>query len=182
MFVTVMWPGENRCSFKNNAVSSPYRRDWAARRDCGSQAVSSLWQGAAALPCRPFLKVPVFKAMEDDPSGKRKQRLEICLALISVRRLVGRYIGFDLSADPVWDMLLDLYASEERGRDIAISSLASAANVPPTTALRAIGGMRALGLVYRQSDPADGRRVYIRLTPKAHEALGAIFDTIANGI
>ncbi|PBN43525.1 winged helix DNA-binding protein [Sphingobium sp. D43FB] len=119
--------------------------------------------------------------MEGDASGKRQQRLDVCLALITVRRLVGRYIGFELSADPVWDMLLDLYASDARARDIAISSLASAANVPPTTALRAIKGMAELGLVSRHSDPKDGRRIYIRLTPSAHEALAAIFDAIADG-
>lgn len=78
-------------------------------------------------------------------------------------------------------MMLDLYLSDERGRDIAISSLASAANVPPTTALRAIKAMTELGLLSRQSDPKDGRRIYIKLTPKSHDALAAIFDAIADG-
>jgi DNA-binding MarR family transcriptional regulator len=98
---------------------------------------------------------------------------------MALRNLVGHHIGFELSADPVWDMLLDLYVSEHRERDIAISSLASIANVPPTTALRSIRAMRELGLVSRHGDPGDGRRVYIKLTPKSHGALAAIFDAVA---
>lgn len=118
--------------------------------------------------------------MDDrEPEKCEEQRLAICLALIAVRRFIGRHIGFELSADPVWDMLLDLYASEHRGQDIAISSLAAAANVPPTTALRSIRGMHKLGLLSRQSDPRDGRRVYIRLTPKSRGALTDIFDAVA---
>lgn len=145
----------------------------------GRSVSSSLDPAMARSKCP---RATVSRPVDGDLSGKSAQRLEICRALIAVRRLVGRHLGFELSADPVWDMLLDLYLSEARGRDIAISSLASAANVPPTTALRTISGMRDLGLVSRQSDPGDGRRVYIRLTPKAHETLAAIFDAIAEGL
>lgn len=141
-------------------------------RQVGVDIAASGNQCPTALGSRP---------VDADASGKREQRLEICLALITARRLVGRHIGFELCADPVWDMLLDLYASDERGRDIAISSLATAANVPPTTALRAIKGMTELGLVSRQADSSDGRRIYIKLTPKSREALAAIFDAIAEG-
>lgn len=103
----------------------------------------------------------------------------ICLDLISNRKLVGVHIGFELCADPVWVMLLDLYVWEHRGRDIAISSLASAANVPATTARASIRTLRDLSWVYRQPDAEDGRRIYNRLTDKAHGALAAIFDGIA---
>lgn len=108
------------------------------------------------------------------------RHVAICLDLIANRQLVGMHIGFQLSADPAWDMLLDLYVWEHRGRDIAISSLASAANVPATTARACIQTMIELGWFYRQRDTGDGRRIYIRLTDKAHSALAAIFDEIAD--
>lgn len=108
------------------------------------------------------------------------RHIAICLDLIANRQLVGRHIGFQLSADPAWDMLLDLYVWEHRGRDIAISSLASAANVPATTARACIQTMIESGWFYRQRDTGDGRRIYIRLTDKAHSALAAIFDEIAD--
>lgn len=107
------------------------------------------------------------------------RHVAICLDLIANRELVGKHIGFELSADPVWDMLLDLFVWEHRGRDIAISSLASAANVPATTARASIRTMQDLGWVYRQPDAGDGRRIYIRLTDKAHSALADIFEGIA---
>lgn len=115
----------------------------------------------------------------NEPGRGNARHIETCLTLIANRQLIGRHIGFDLCADPAWDMLLDLYISESRGRDIAISSLASAANVPPTTALSCIRTMREREWVYRQSDPGDGRRIYIRLTDKAHVALAAILDGMA---
>lgn len=116
---------------------------------------------------------------EPDPEGRTRRHVEICLRQIGNRQLIGRHIGFALSADPVWDMLLDLYLSRHLSKDIAISSLASAANVPPTTALRCIKAMLAQGLVYREADATDGRRIYIRLTARACEALTAIFDAMA---
>ncbi|WP_177204134.1 winged helix DNA-binding protein [Sphingobium sp. AP50] len=117
---------------------------------------------------------------EGAPNRSDPRYVALCLDLIANRQLVGTHIGFELSADPVWDMLLDLYIWEHRGRDIAISSLASAANVPPTTARASIRTMRDLGWVYRQRDPVDGRRIYIRLTKKAHAALEAIFEGVIN--
>lgn len=113
---------------------------------------------------------------EGDANRCDPRHVEICLDLIANRQLVGRHIGFGLCADPAWDMLLDLYVSEHRGRDIAISSLASVANVPATTARACIGTMCEMGWLYRQRDAGDGRRIYMRLTDKAHDALAAIFD------
>lgn len=117
----------------------------------------------------------------DEPGADylARRRMEICISQIANRQLIGRYIGFALAADPAWDMLLDLYLARYRSKDIAISSLASVANVPATTALRCIKAMMAQGLVYREADVSDGRRIYIRLTAKACTALTAIFDAIA---
>lgn len=116
----------------------------------------------------------------NDDSRRYERRVKTCLNLIANRHLVGRHIGFDLCADPAWDMLLDLYISECRGRNIAISSLASAANVPPTTARSAIRILRKRGWVSREADTLDGRRIYIRLTEMARSALVEIFDAIAD--
>jgi DNA-binding MarR family transcriptional regulator len=74
--------------------------------------------------------------------------------------------GYDkgMFGEPVWDMLLDLYVAGKRGRKISVSSLCIAAAVPQTTALRHINMMLKKGLVKRQPDPDDARRVWIELT------------------
>lgn len=94
-------------------------------------------------------------------------------AIIRARRLREQYFGFELFADPAWDMLLDLFAARLEKQRVAVSSLCIAAAVPPTTALRWIKTLTDLGLLVRAADPQDGRRVYIELSPKAAAGMEA---------
>lgn len=87
-------------------------------------------------------------------------------AVIRARRLRGQFFEGELFADPAWDMLLDLFASELERRRVSVSSLCIAAAVPPTTALRWIGTMHDAGLFERHADPSDRRRAYIALSDK----------------
>ena len=87
------------------------------------------------------------------------------------RRLRERLLPAELFADPAWDVLLDLYASELEGRPVSISSACIAAAVPATTALRWLGRLEELGLTEREDDPLDSRRSYVRLTVRAREGI-----------
>ena len=69
-----------------------------------------------------------------------------------------------------WAMLLDLYVHEGERR-ISISSACIASGQPPTTALRWIKELIALGLVVRESDNADARRAYLCLSPKGRSSV-----------
>lgn len=91
--------------------------------------------------------------------------------MIRMRRMRDRFFDADLFADPAWDMLLDLMAARLERVQVAVSSLCIAAAVPPTTALRWIKVMTESGLFERVSDPVDGRRVFIRLSDPAAEAM-----------
>jgi len=71
--------------------------------------------------------------------------------------------GEDLFADPAWDILLDLYASEIEGQDISVSSACLAGAVPSTTALGWLVKLERRGLVTRSRDDKDGRRWFLRL-------------------
>ena len=66
--------------------------------------------------------------------------------------------------EPAWDMLLDLYVQHIEGQKVSVSSLCTAAAVPPTTALRWIDAMVCAGHFVRNPDPGDGRRVHVSLT------------------
>ena len=76
-------------------------------------------------------------------------------------------------------MLLDLMAARLEGEDVSVSSLSIAASVPSTTALRWIRTMTDLGLFERRADPTDGRRVYIKLTNAAANALAGYFAAVS---
>jgi DNA-binding MarR family transcriptional regulator len=98
--------------------------------------------------------------------------------IIRARRERERFVPRDLFAEPAWDMMLDLLHCEIRGRRVAVSDLCLAAAVPHTTAMRWISTMVQRGLLTRESDPADKRRVFIRLAPEISMALRRYFAEI----
>lgn len=74
-----------------------------------------------------------------------------------------------LFGEPAWDVLLDLYLAHLDQRAVSVSSACIAACVPPTTGLRYLNKLERNGLLNRESDPADHRRVIVSLTPRAIE-------------
>ncbi|WP_054531822.1 MarR family transcriptional regulator [Erythrobacter sp. SG61-1L] len=72
-----------------------------------------------------------------------------------------------LFGEPGWDILLDLYISSKRNRQVTVSDACLASLVPSTTALRSLAQLEQEGLVERHRDPQDGRRIYVRMLPEA---------------
>lgn len=101
--------------------------------------------------------------------------------LIRRRRMRDQYFGAEMLADPAWDILLDLFASEMEEKDVSVSSLCIAAAVPPTTALRWISAMTEAGMLIRRFDPHDGRRVFISLSDDAATRMQQYFAAIGGG-
>lgn len=66
---------------------------------------------------------------------------------------------------PQWLMLVDLWLAHVERRNVSISSLCIASEVPPTTALRHIGVLLKTGYVTEEDDASDRRRRFARLTP-----------------
>ncbi len=92
-------------------------------------------------------------------------------AILRSRRLRDEVFGNDLFADPAWDMLLDLMAARLERTQVSVSSLCIAAAVPPTTALRWLRQLTERGLVQREADPEDGRRIFVALSSRGMEAM-----------
>ena len=104
--------------------------------------------------------------------------LETVRAVIRARRLRERYFQEELFADPAWDMLLDLLQAEIAQLRVPVSSLCIAAAVPATTALRWLNSLVAKGILIRRSDPRDGRRIFVELSPETSAALRRYFGEL----
>jgi DNA-binding MarR family transcriptional regulator len=83
------------------------------------------------------------------------------------KRLRYIIVSQDLFSDPYWDILVELFHARLRCKDITVSAIATAGNMPQTTGLRYIDSLLAMEYIYREKDDWDGRKVFIRISDKA---------------
>ena len=91
--------------------------------------------------------------------------------LFASRRRRERFFDSALFHDAAWDLLLDLYIAGAQGRNICVSNSCHAGGVPPSTMLRSLEHLTAIGLVERHADPHDGHRVLVTLTDRSRTAM-----------
>lgn len=102
---------------------------------------------------------------------------ELARAAYQARRLRSQFFsGPDLFGEPAWDILLDLFINANEGKPVPVTSACIGAAVPTTTALRWLSILETRGLVEREADGSDARRVFVRLTPKARANMTAYFS------
>ena len=83
---------------------------------------------------------------------------------LAIRRRRERVFGAGLFSEPVWDILLELYIARAEGCDVPVGNACLAASVPMTSALRWCQLLQDRKIVYRERDPNDGRRVFLRMS------------------
>lgn len=115
-----------------------------------------------------------------NPVDSARRRAARAREMSRQRQLRTSFLPAALFAEPAWDMLLDLYAAYYEGKEVAVSSLCIAANVPSTTALRSIETMTEQGCLVRRRDPNDGRRIFLALSDSARGWLDAYFDDLGD--
>lgn len=91
--------------------------------------------------------------------------MRLARQLYALRRRRANYFDCTFFSEPAWDILLDLYIAHRDGRKVCITSACIAAAAPATTALRWVRHLEDEELVMRETDPDDGRRAYVRLSP-----------------
>lgn len=87
------------------------------------------------------------------------------------RRSRTKYFDEDLFGEAAWDMLLDFFIAANLNKTIAITLACFASGVPATTALRWIAILVERGLVEKEADPDDRRRVFVRLSKQGWDAM-----------
>jgi hypothetical protein len=97
-------------------------------------------------------------------------------SLYNDRRKRNSFFDDDFFAEPAWDILLDLFINEARGRKVSITSSSIAAAVPATTALRWLALLEQRGFVKRTASNTDARRTWVFLTAHAKERMLAYLE------
>jgi DNA-binding MarR family transcriptional regulator len=114
-------------------------------------------------------------ANSNEPDVALEVPVERVSWLIAARRKRARYLSPELFAEPAWDILLDLLRAELAGQRISVSSACLAGGVPASTGLRWLKALEQQGLLLRQFDPRDARRIFVALSPNASAALRRYF-------
>ena len=104
---------------------------------------------------------------------------ETLCAVIRSRAQRDKFFPRFLFADPAWDMLIDLYASNVAKRRVSVSSLCMASNVPATTALRWINTLEDEGLIVRTDDVSDKGRHFLSLTEAGLSSMDGYFASVS---
>ena len=133
----------------------------------------------APLEADPVQSERLGPALNDYQARSRAADVLAIRRSLRARGQRGRFFNPRLFADPAWDMLLELYAAALIQRRLPISRLAERSAVPMTTALRWIATLEGEGLIERQDDRLDRRRVFITLSIKGETAMDAYFDALA---
>ena len=94
------------------------------------------------------------------------------------RRLRKLFLPSEWFSEGVWNILIDLYEKDHRGQNVSITSACIAADVPATTAIRNVSQLVHSGLVERVPDSTDGRRAFIRFTPKGRSTLRELLTSM----
>lgn len=123
-------------------------------------------------------------AVPDQPAAARPARpghshLVLARKIYALRRKRAAFFGNpDLFGEPAWDILLDLYIAQGEGKQVSVSSACIGSAAPATTGLRWLSVLADQGLVVRENDPEDHRRVLVRLTGAGLAAMDRFFEAV----
>lgn len=108
---------------------------------------------------------------------------ELASRYLKLRARRSAIAGEHLLSDPAWDILLDLFVGHVRGKNVTITNACIASRRPSTTSLRYIDRLLKEGLLFRERDTRDHRKVHLRMTDRAFHAvaewIGALQDQLA---
>lgn len=101
---------------------------------------------------------------------------ELANFLFDVRRAWAATFDPDARDDCAREMLLELAKSELAGQTVSVTNLCGATSKPQTTAMRKLKALVKAGLVVRQPDKKDRRRVMVALTEKTRRLMDLLYQ------
>jgi DNA-binding MarR family transcriptional regulator len=77
----------------------------------------------------------------------------------------------DIVVNPAWQLFLELFVAQLEQKPVPVTNACLSLGTAQTTALRYLTDLERRGLIASVSDPADGRRRLLRLTPHVETEL-----------
>lgn len=87
-----------------------------------------------------------------------------------------------LFGEPAWDIVLDIYIHQAKGRSTSITAACIGSHAPATTALRYIDLLCELDWVEKIPDDNDRRRSLLALTASAKAEMDGYLDRVLEGL
>lgn len=84
----------------------------------------------------------------------------------------------DLFFDPSWEILLDLHSADARNEKLKITNLSAMAHLPPSTTGRWARVLASRGLIVREKDPEDRRRIFVCLSDEGRTLMQTYFRAL----
>lgn len=171
--------------FAPSAQDSSFRPH-GADTQLSEQALQPLADELVAIAAR-LRDVAVQRPALDEGATTRAPRsdrryLALARQAYMLRRKRAAIFGKpELFGEPAWDILLDLYIAHAEGKPVSVSSACIGSAAPATTGLRWLGVLAEEGLVVRENDADDNRRVLVRLTSGGITAMEQFFDAVSGG-
>jgi len=136
---------------------------------------------AIAARLRDVAAAPAGEAIGRPSPRSERRYLALARQAYALRRKRADLFGNpELFGEPAWDILLDLYIAHGEAKPVSVSSACIGSAAPATTGLRWLGVLADEGLVVRENDPEDHRRVLVRLTRKGITAMERFFDGVGS--
>jgi hypothetical protein len=98
------------------------------------------------------------------------------------RRRTKIFNNEELFGEPAWDILLDLFVAAKERRRVSVTSACIGSAVPSTTALRWIAILEREGILLREADPSDARRIYVKLSARGYSAMLEYFSQSSRSV
>lgn len=112
--------------------------------------------------------------LETVPSAATMNRY--ASGLLRLRTAAKSHFGQQVLSAPVWGVLLALFSEPDEGvRRNSITAIAKRADIPRSTALRALTDLQARGFVSLDQDDRDKRVICVELTAQGRSAMEGAF-------
>ncbi len=109
----------------------------------------------------------------------RGSRLAVAQALLAGRRSRSTLLSGLRFAEPLWDMILEMYVAAAEGKHFKVLKLCAVSGGSVTTALRYLKQLEEEGYMVRQADEYDTRSLIVVMQPSLQKAVDEWLDRLA---